>query len=95
MSELLLDRAGRRRSPATMPGFHAGRPRDHRRPAGMDGFDDLGVVDSHVRPQARYSAPPMADVWTDLLFFESRDLAGRFYRRLQGRRLSAANVGAA
>jgi hypothetical protein len=26
MSELLLDRAGRRRSPATMPGFHAGCP---------------------------------------------------------------------
>jgi hypothetical protein len=26
MSELLRDRAGRRRSPATMPGFHAGRP---------------------------------------------------------------------
>ena len=26
MSELLLDRAGRRRSPATMPGFHTGRP---------------------------------------------------------------------
>jgi site-specific recombinase XerD len=26
MSELLLDRAGRRRSPATMPGFQAGRP---------------------------------------------------------------------
>jgi integrase len=26
MSESLLDRAGRRRSPATMPGFHAGRP---------------------------------------------------------------------
>jgi site-specific recombinase XerD len=26
MSELLVDRAGRRRSPATMPGFHAGRP---------------------------------------------------------------------
>ena len=25
MSELLFDRAGRRRSPATMPGFHAGR----------------------------------------------------------------------
>jgi hypothetical protein len=24
MSELLLDAAGRRRSPATMPGFHAG-----------------------------------------------------------------------
>jgi integrase len=26
MSEPLLDRAGRRRSPATMRGFHAGRP---------------------------------------------------------------------
>jgi hypothetical protein len=26
MSELLLDRAGRRRSAATMPGFHEGRP---------------------------------------------------------------------
>jgi site-specific recombinase XerD len=26
MSELLFDRAGRRRSPATMPGFHIGRP---------------------------------------------------------------------
>ena len=26
MSKLLLDRAGRRRSPATMPGYHAGRP---------------------------------------------------------------------
>ncbi len=26
MAELQLDRAGRRRSPATMPGFHAGRP---------------------------------------------------------------------
>jgi integrase len=28
MSELLLDRAGRRRSPATIAGFHAGRPRN-------------------------------------------------------------------
>ncbi len=26
MSERLLDAAGRRRSPATLPGFHAGRP---------------------------------------------------------------------
>jgi integrase len=26
MSDLLIDRAGRRRSPATLPGFHAGRP---------------------------------------------------------------------
>src|SRR4051795_3913309 len=26
MPEVLLDAAGRRRSPATLPGFHAGRP---------------------------------------------------------------------
>jgi hypothetical protein len=26
MAEVLLDAAGRRRSPATMPGFHVGRP---------------------------------------------------------------------
>jgi hypothetical protein len=26
MSEVLFDAAGRSRSPATMPGFHAGRP---------------------------------------------------------------------
>lgn len=26
MSKVLVDAAGRRRSPATMPGFHAGRP---------------------------------------------------------------------
>jgi hypothetical protein len=35
MTELLLDAAGRRRSPATMPGFHAGRPprnKGHRYP---------------------------------------------------------------
>jgi integrase len=36
MTELLLDAAGRRRSPATMAGFHAGRPprnKGHRYPA--------------------------------------------------------------
>ena len=31
MSELLLDRAGRRRSPATMPGFHAGQAPGNKR----------------------------------------------------------------
>src|SRR5688572_13709843 len=30
MSEVLFDAAGRRRSPATMPGFHAGRPPRHK-----------------------------------------------------------------
>jgi hypothetical protein len=36
MPEHLLDAAGRRRSPATLPGFHAGRPprnKGHRYPA--------------------------------------------------------------
>ena len=36
MSELMLDRAGRRRSPATMPGFHTGQVpgnKGHRYPA--------------------------------------------------------------
>ena len=36
MSELMLDRAGRRRSPATMPGFHTGQApgnNGHRYPA--------------------------------------------------------------
>src|SRR5215207_380395 len=33
MSELLLDRAGRRRSPATMPGFHTGSPAAQQGPA--------------------------------------------------------------
>jgi len=44
MSELLFDAAGRRRSPATMPGFHAGRPprnKGIRYPAGStDGRGD-------------------------------------------------------
>ena len=31
MTELLLDAAGRRRSPATMPGFHTGRPPRNKR----------------------------------------------------------------
>ena len=31
MSELLLDAAGRRRSPATLPEFHAGRPPRNKR----------------------------------------------------------------
>ena len=31
MSQLLLDRAGRRRSPATLPGFHAGKAPDNKR----------------------------------------------------------------
>jgi site-specific recombinase XerD len=47
MSELLLDRAGRRRSPATMPGFHAGRPpcnKGVRYPADPPKVEELVVV---------------------------------------------------
>ena len=47
MSEVLLDRAGRRRSPATMPGFHAGRsPRNegHRYPADPPKVEEIVAV---------------------------------------------------
>src|SRR3954469_16095995 len=44
MTELLLDAAGRRRSPATMPGFHAGRPprnKGHRYPANPPTVEEI------------------------------------------------------
>ena len=47
MSEVLLDPAGRRRSPATMPGFHAGRkPRNKglRYPADPPKVEEIIVV---------------------------------------------------
>jgi hypothetical protein len=47
MSELLLDRAGRRRSPATMPGFHAGRAPDNkgqRYPADRPKIEEIMAV---------------------------------------------------
>ena len=46
MSEMLLDRAGRRRSPATMPGFHAGRPPRNK-----------GLRYPPIRPKLRRSSP--------------------------------------
>jgi hypothetical protein len=51
MSELMLDRAGRRRSPATMPGFHAGRRRETRfrypaDPPYLQGIDNAELIDS-------------------------------------------------
>ena len=52
MSELLLDRAGRRRSPATMAGFHAGRPAHNkglRYPADPPTRPDRAVVASRLR----------------------------------------------
>jgi Phage integrase family len=47
MSELLLDAAGRRRSPATMPGFHAGRPprnKGHHYPADPPAVEEIVAV---------------------------------------------------
>src|SRR3954452_9926581 len=50
MTELLLDAAGRRRSPATMPGLHAGRP-----PNGGDGgrSPTLRAASTAARPPRR------------------------------------------
>ncbi|MDT7782415.1 MAG: integrase/recombinase XerD [Pseudonocardiales bacterium] len=47
MTELMLDAAGRRRSPATMPGFHAGRPprnKGHRYPADPPTVEEIVAV---------------------------------------------------
>jgi hypothetical protein len=47
MSELLLDAAGRRRSPATLPEFHAGRPprtKGMRYPAGPPTIEEIVTV---------------------------------------------------
>jgi len=47
MSELLLDRAGRRRSPATLPGFHAGHApgnKDLRYPADPPKVEEIVAV---------------------------------------------------
>src|SRR4051794_24948511 len=47
MGEVLLDAAGRRRSPATMPGFHAGRPprnKGRRYPADPPSVEEIVAV---------------------------------------------------
>jgi hypothetical protein len=53
MSEMLLERAGRRRSPATMPGFHAGRARETR----------VSAIPP-IRPKSRRSSPSCARLAT-------------------------------
>ena len=61
MSELLLDAAGRRRSPATLPEFHAGRPprnKGMRYPA--DPPDDRGDRRRHARRRRPRARPPAA-----------------------------------
>src|ERR687897_3521249 len=52
MSELLLDAAGRRRSPATLPQFHAGRPprnKGMRYPADPPTIEEIVTVMRHAR----------------------------------------------
>jgi integrase len=51
MSELLLDAAGRRRSPATLPDFHAGRPprnKGMRYPADPQTIEEIVAVMRHA-----------------------------------------------
>ena len=50
MSALLLDRAGRRRSPATLPGFHAGQAPGKRVCATRDlGHSNLGTTSAYLQ----------------------------------------------
>jgi hypothetical protein len=51
MSQALLDAAGRRRSPATLPGFHAGRPprnKGRRYPADPPTIEEIVAVMRHA-----------------------------------------------
>ena len=54
MSELLLDAAGHRRSPATMPEFHAGRPPRNK---GMRYPADPPTIEEIVTVMRRAGAP--------------------------------------
>jgi hypothetical protein len=64
MSELLLDRAGRRRSPATLPGFHAGRAPGNkglRYPADPPKIEEIIAVMRAAATAARSSRPCTPD----------------------------------
>ena len=63
MSELLLDAAGRRRSPATLPDFHAGRPprnKGMRYPADPPTIEEIVAV-MRARRRRRRTAAGCAD----------------------------------
>jgi hypothetical protein len=71
MTELLLDAAGRRRSPATMLGFHAGRPprnTGHRYPADPPTVEEIVAVMRSLPLSGFIHAPPgWPDVFVDSL----------------------------
>jgi hypothetical protein len=75
MTELLLDAAGRRRSPATMPEFHAGRPprnKGHRYPADPPTVEEIvAVMRSLPQPGFIHAPPGRPDVFADS--FPARD----------------------
>ena len=59
MSNVLLDAAGRRRSPATMPGFHSGRPprnKGRRYPADPPTVEEIVAVMRQAAPRPTASA---------------------------------------
>jgi hypothetical protein len=63
MTELLLDAAGRRRSPATMPGFHASRPprtEGIRYPADPPTVEERVAGDPSQRPHRQSQRPGRA-----------------------------------
>ena len=60
MSELMLDAAGRRRSPATMPEFHAGRPprnKGMRYPADPPTIEEIVAVMRAAEPPGPFEGP--------------------------------------
>jgi integrase len=67
MSELLVDRAGRGRSPATMPGFHAARPPRNKglrsRPIHRGGGDHRRHAAAGDRPHGRRLRGLMVILW--------------------------------
>jgi hypothetical protein len=69
MSELLLDAAGRRRSPATLPEFHAGRPprtKGIRYPADPPTIDEIIAVMRSAGDTVHARRAPMVPVQSSL-----------------------------
>jgi hypothetical protein len=60
MSELLFDAAGRRRSPATLPEFHAGRPprnKGMRYPADPPTVKEIVTARGSIQAASRRATP--------------------------------------